>query len=570
MKAYKTRKRIVWTKSLGRLQAIEHQKICPNHRKDNDGKAIIYRPEELTKIVRAGWNFSDEIMWLCAHERFIKGRSESEIVKELMERGIAISRQEVSRLSRIALRDFSEIHMRRMSDIKSVTEKNGGYFLHIDGTLDGDYSVLIACYDSISDILLYAMTVDTESYENVKPALDILKNNLGVPLAAITDLGSQIRAAVRAVFPGIKIVACRFHFLRDLGRDILDAYYRPLVKSANNLKIISGLNRLLKDIEKTTGVTRILRDLKSGYISSHHDFYKVLAWLVLKDITSYKEGAGYGYPFDLPILKFVTRCNRWCSYFRNKEMKNKEIQIILKSIKRVGESEKICELAKKVADINGLFEELRKAMRIIDDKIPLSAYEQKESTERVHQQCNDVIETMEAYLSVATMPQHIHTAVKHIIMQYRKWENDLFVPDIPVTIEGKKNIIKLPTTNNQLEAIFRNMRRSFRRHGGDKNIGKKVTDIGRDVLLFQNSIVPQYVKQLFGGVSEIPNALREVTDDREMKTRKITMRQKERDRAIKYVVDILDSVDSIEQIPVTPYTDELWNSLAMDIRGRTT
>ncbi|MFN3659956.1 MAG: hypothetical protein ACK4TN_01815 [Brevinematales bacterium] len=484
-------------------------------------------------------------------------RNEGEIVKELKGKGISISRQEVSRLSRLAVKSFSKTHIENMGEIKKVIEKNGGYLLHIDGTVDGKYSTIITCYDSLSGIVLYATRIDTESYENVKPVLEKLKNNLGNPLVVMTDLGSQIRSAVSVVFPGVITVVCRYHFLRALGKDILDAYYPSLVKHVGNLRIMTKLDRLMKGIEERVDIKERLGELKYGYVSSQSDFYALLAWCVLKDITSYKEGTGYGYPFDLPILKFVNRCRHWWVRLYDKRLDGVEIKEALGIIKRVVDSVEICKLAGMVEDIKKLFEMLRNAMGVRDDKTPMSADEPKDAVERTHQHCNEVIETMRAYLSVADMPVHVHTAVKHIIKQYKKWEKYLFVPDISIEIEGKKKTIKIPTTNNRLEARFRGMRRLFRKHGGDKEIGKRVSDIGCEVLLFQNVTNYLYVNQMFGNADGITQVLRETGDATMVKNGKIPLKRKEREEAITCLIKMLEN----DSIPITPYTDILWSNL---------
>lgn len=491
-------------------------------------------------------------MWSCGYKRFIRARNEREIVEEFKDVNVSISRQEVSRLSRLAVKSVSEMHLKKMDEIKKLTEKNGGYILHMDGTIDGDYGTLLTCYDSVSKVILYSTPIDTESYEKVKPTLEFLKNNLGTPLAGMTDLGTKIRSAFEEIFPDVKCGICRFHFLRDLGKDLLESYYLPLVKYVNSLRIMSKLEKLVKEIEGKIDIKQILKEVQHGYISSPSSFYGIFAWCIIKDITSYKEGTGYGFPFDLPLLKFVTRCIYWHRHLNEKKLECEE----LKMIERVAKSGEICELAKKVEEINKLFENLRNAMKINDDKTPLSADEPKDTPERIHQQCNEVIETMESYLSVATMAQHIHQAVKHIIEQYRKWEDFLFVPDFVVEVDGKKKIIRIPSTNNQLEAKFRAMRRLFRKHGGDKEIGKRITDIGCDVLLFQNITNPQYVSQLFGSMDKIPHIVRDVRDV-QIKNRKMVMKKKERVDLIKCLGEMLE----YNQFSQTPYTEELWTAV---------
>jgi len=46
-----------------------------------------------------------------------------------------------------------------------------------------------------------------------------------VPVAVVHDMGVGILAAVQAAFPGLPDFICHFHFLRDVGKDLLEADY---------------------------------------------------------------------------------------------------------------------------------------------------------------------------------------------------------------------------------------------------------------------------------------------------------------------------------------------------------
>jgi len=101
----------------------------------------------------------------------------------------------------------------------------GGYILHLDGTGEGGGPMLMSSLDSLSEIVLGNVKVPSEKTEQIVPFLEEIKRRFGVPLAVVHDMGRGILAAVQRVFPGVPDFVCHFHFLRDVGKDLLEADY---------------------------------------------------------------------------------------------------------------------------------------------------------------------------------------------------------------------------------------------------------------------------------------------------------------------------------------------------------
>jgi len=106
--------------------------------------------------------------------------------------------------------------------------QQGGYILHLDGTCDGGGPLLMSSLDSISEIVLGNVKVPSEKTEQITPLLQELKARYGKPVAVVHDMGRGILAAVQEVFAGIPDFICHFHFLRDLGKDLLASDYDQL------------------------------------------------------------------------------------------------------------------------------------------------------------------------------------------------------------------------------------------------------------------------------------------------------------------------------------------------------
>jgi GNAT superfamily N-acetyltransferase len=101
----------------------------------------------------------------------------------------------------------------------------GGYMLHLDGTCEGGGPMLMSSLDSLSEIVLGNVKVPSERAEQLVPFLQEIRRRYGVPVAIVHDMGLGILAAVQEVFPAVPDFICHFHFLRDIGNDLLEADY---------------------------------------------------------------------------------------------------------------------------------------------------------------------------------------------------------------------------------------------------------------------------------------------------------------------------------------------------------
>jgi transposase-like protein len=63
-------------------------------------------------------------------------------------------------------------------------------------------------------------------------------------------MGKGILNAVAEVFPGTPDFICHFHFLRDIGKDLLNNDYIPLQKRLRKLKVRPTLRRRAKYLEQ--------------------------------------------------------------------------------------------------------------------------------------------------------------------------------------------------------------------------------------------------------------------------------------------------------------------------------
>ncbi len=138
------------------------------------------------------------------------------------------------------------------------------------------------------------------------------------------------------------------------------------------------------------------------------------------------------------------------------------------------------------------------------------------------------------------IPTYLFEAAKHIVEQYSKWKNHLFVSEL----DG------IAHTNNSLERVFRKVRRNVRRRCGNMATGHQLTLNGERLLLFKNMDGDAYVGAVFGdsdiaAVFGMERALIPKTSAMTAKTRK-------------QLLEAARNTLLSGSVPDTPYTDEVW------------
>jgi hypothetical protein len=297
----------------GRLSFNETVKYCP-------GCGKTFESQELRELVPEYSNFGYDVIEFVGQKLFTDHRTESEVLQALKERNVKISPSEIAFLGKKFILYLAQAHKDREPLIKELIQKDGGYFIHLDGTCDGSSPHLFCALEEALKLVLLSRKIPSEATDEIVPILEELKACYGAPLGIVCDMSKAILAAINRVFPGIPIFICHFHFLRDLGKDLLKDDYEILISEMRHFKVKSTLSRL----------SRNLRDLVQSYpsLSQHlescvEDIFsqklpeEVLAHLLVEWIQNYsKDLDGYGYPFDRSHLAQVKRMQEAYEYLK--------------------------------------------------------------------------------------------------------------------------------------------------------------------------------------------------------------------------------------------------------------
>ncbi len=237
LRAYKTTRKPVKFAGGGYVAVVKHIKQCRN------GHVLrLFRSERVQAIVNRRSIYANDVMLSAAIMRFIDGRSCSEIASAM---DIGISERHVGRLSNTALEVFANIHEKSGYKLKELLP---GWVLQIDGTVDGDYGMIVAVRDAVSGFVLHARRCHSESMESIEAVLSDIKSSFGTPAASMSDMRQGILAAMEKVFPCMAVRPCKLHFLRDMGKDLMEYRHTLLGKLLRRHGTRAALKRALQSL----------------------------------------------------------------------------------------------------------------------------------------------------------------------------------------------------------------------------------------------------------------------------------------------------------------------------------
>ena len=500
LKVQKTRPRIVTTLHIGTFYAREVILVC-------HACGCQHRSEQLCNLVPPGANFGYDVLVYVGKALYITHHSEEEVVAKLDQKNIKISPRGVSSLGRKFITYLAIAHDRSSSDITEAMRLRGGYIFHLDATCEGRDPILMSGLDSISHIVLGNVKLPAEDEKHIVPFLQRMKKSFGIPVALVHDMGRGILKAVAEVFPEVPDFICHFHFLRDIGKDLLGDHYDIIRKRLSKHQVSSKLRYRAKQIKQATNQCPELIDLLEAGIEDNLlptvsleslddlNVYTLIKWT----LEGKSQGDGYGFPFDHPHLSFAKRIRQLHTHVVGLKKSHRQTHNHKPTVKIQCDLKKIIkdkvlwnavdELEKRII----VFERLRKAMRIapasgrygLNDegcKIDIRTIEYR-------------VKKFRTWLTSRKDYSKNYDAQKMIVQIDKYWEK-LFAD--PVTVQTASGPLKIQPqrTNNILEQFFRNLKRGNRRKTGNKSCGRMLRTMLAETPLVKNLQNPDYMKIL--------------------------------------------------------------------------
>lgn len=497
---YNTRNKTVYTMHIGGFIAREKVYECKNPSCVHCGEK--FYSDELRKLVPPLCNFGYDVTVFVGEAVFSHHRKAEEVVTELADRNISMSVSEVYYQTEKFIMLLAALHSSRKKNICELFHENGGYILHIDTTGDKGSMRLLTGIDSISGTVLDSVKVSSEKSSKMEPFLKKIDDDFGPPLVVVQDMSKAIMNAVGEAFPDVSILICHFHFLRDIGKDLLGKEYDTVRKRLQHhgiLTVMRDLAKPLKElVDENAGEAADICELMEeenissefSSFSSAMNFYLLVLWMQ----EGRKLGNGYGFPFDRMHFDFVLRLNRGhqiiseCEKILSGEadMGKKVFKMLLKLGNKLKEIVGDKEIQSAVAAIITkvpVFEKLRDAMRIApkNGNEGLKDGGGNENMKNIEKK----VEALRLKLIYSDLYKE-NNEVRGFVAQIDKYWKKLFADPIEVETPNGKKTIQPQRTNNISEQFYRDIQHDAMRRTGSRISGKSFNAMVAEMPLVKN------------------------------------------------------------------------------------
>ena len=493
----------VATMDIGAFSAKETVLYCPN------GHGT-FRSQQLRSLVPMGGTFGFDIIVKVGLLLFVHSRSNLEVMAELAARNVFVSEREISFLGRKFIIYLALAHRQIRPALRELLTAGGGYILHVDGTCEGDSPNLFCGLDGLSKLVLDAVKIASERKDELVPFFRSIKEQYGEPRALVHDMGKGIVNAVEEVFPDTPDFICHFHFLRDIGKDLLTDEYRSLQKRLRKLKIRPALRRQAKYLEKKIDpaghdIGGIIQSLQSGNRqAAQFDHaptimaYALIHWIF--DCPS--QSNGYGFPFDRPQLDFYRRLHEVFELLEHImevdingfSTSNRAFPQLFKVVAKAAEDNRLNDIAKNLESKATVFDKLRCAMRIALPEGKNGINDNGDDADM-----KSIEEKMTAFRNWIFESKHRQKTYADMVEQMDKYWKKLFADPILVVTPNGVITVQPQRTNNILERFFRDEKRRGRKKTGLGSLNKMLKAILADTPLVQNLKNDKYLDIILNG-----------------------------------------------------------------------
>ncbi len=503
----KTREKTVATLDIGAFQAKETVLFCPLDQ-------TVFISEQLRNLVPERCTLGFDVIVEVGLALFVHCRNNQEIMKELAAKNVFMSEREVSYLGRKFIIYLALAHRESQPQLRELMARKGGYILHVDGTCEGDSPNLFCGLDGISELVLDTIKIPSEKKELLVPFFQRIKEQYGEPKALVHDMGRGIVMAVEEVFPGVADFICHFHFLRDLGKDLLQDEYTALQKRLRKFKVRPLLRQRAKYLEQkitpaSLTLDEIMDSIESGvWQTTTLDHIPLITiYMLIHWVFEYPcQSGGYGFPFDRPHLDFYRRLQKVHGllekimdvHLRGSTKDNKPFLQVYRTFKKVVEDRRLNDLAASLERKAKVFDKLRTAMRIA---LP-------ETKNGINDNGDDAdMKSIEKKVTVfrrwlVSNARRKSTYAK-MLQQLDKYWVKLFADPLPVVASEGVLYIQPQRTNNILERFFRGEKRRGRKKTGTASLNKVLKAALAYTPLVQNLKNGEYMNIILNGCSSL-------------------------------------------------------------------
>jgi hypothetical protein len=466
---------------------------------------LVFRSDALLHIVAPGKRFGWDLVVHVGMQRYQHLRQREEIRRDLLSNhGIEISTGTISAMCDLFLQRLEALHIDRAPKLAKALA--GGYALHIDSTNESGKGGLFVCFEGLRGLVLGSAKIVTENAADIKPIINKVVDLFGDPIAVVRDMGKPGKAAIKELAErGVPDFICHFHFIADVGKDILSKPYSILEARLSLARVTDSLKKLLRSL-KTSSDRRYTEPPLAALIY----------WLL-----NGKGRSVPSFPFGLPaydLLRRIQKVNLVINAHLPKPWSSTTQDLVKRLeaiVSRVEEDPIIDKTALDIQRRKHLLDDLRRFLRLESKPSrltqPLLPAFEADVAVQINDGIDQYIEKLERRCP-KPKSRYTDTNPRSIIVTHLKRYKDNLVGH-PVITDQPGNIIGVvPRTNNVLERFFGTCRQHLRRRTGRKLVRRDLDEMPPQATLVENLRNSSYVKVLCGSLRNLPEALATVTN----------------------------------------------------------
>jgi len=289
-------------------ERIKACRSCDDHRTwHSKVPALVVPPKHV---------FAYDVMVFAGEQKFLFSKTLKTMRQTLLDDyGLRISTSILSLYIQEFCCRFECLHYAKLAKLgRWIKKRQLGYMLHVDCSSEQKSDTVFVCYDRTSEIALVSEKIPSERLPFLVPILKKVRRRLGDPISTMSDLGIAILKALEKVFPNVERRICHFHFLRDVGKDIVGCSYEAVRMRLNESKINAELNAIERDILSLNSAPRrsavaVIKGegpfLRRCTRRQYGEVEPLLALRFVRSCRKVRSSTGFGYPFDLPWVRYA-------------------------------------------------------------------------------------------------------------------------------------------------------------------------------------------------------------------------------------------------------------------------
>lgn len=512
----KTRRREVISLRFGFMSCREVLRQC-----SKTGVA----PSGLEKLAPKGVRYAYDVISYVGMEYYLRGNTLKTIQQHLKQQIplVTIPISTLYDLARYFLHLFGLLHQNRAQSLAKLLAESGKSVWLLDCTTEHNCPSFFGVLETYHNILLGCSKVTTENPIEVGQGLRQVVERFGKPGLVLCDLSSTMSKVCEQELAGVPQRVCHYHFVRDVGVDLLSKPHERLSKRLQELKLQVRLAEQRQDqasllrTQVARGETEpLLRRLLAGEMLETKWTEKlgreILLALHFWILDYAKAGKGQGYPFDPHLLYLHRRLVKVSDVMRllksqmgGKELIPRSLQGFYERLENYRDDQEIQEASTWYEQAFTVFGELRQSLRLnTESKSPMS---DSFTTGPVEQnQMKQDMETLGKQWEINKVKtcekvKKLYDIVnKHII----KYKDKLFC-------NGMENLNKSgDRTTNDLERTWRDEKRGLRERTGRKSLRQEMESLPAEAMLVRNLEIAKYREVVAGSLDELPQQLAKI------------------------------------------------------------